>query len=45
MRQDFASLGQMMMQKLLVALEEGGVTTEDTPLPTQLIVRQSTRAL
>lgn len=44
-RQDFAALGQMMMQKLLVALEEDGVTTEDTPLPTQLIVRQSTRAL
>ena len=44
-RQDFAALGQLMMQKLLVELEEGGTHTEDTPIPTQLIVRDSTRAL
>lgn len=43
-RQDFAALGQLMMQKLLVVLEEVGSETEDTPLPTQLIVRRSTRA-
>jgi DNA-binding LacI/PurR family transcriptional regulator len=44
-RQDFAALGQLMMQKALVELEEGGVVTEDTPLPTHLIVRESTRAV
>jgi DNA-binding LacI/PurR family transcriptional regulator len=43
-RQDFAALGQLMMQKALVELEEGGVVTEDTPIPTHLIVRESTRA-
>lgn len=44
-RQDFASLGMMMMQKVLVALEEGTDESVDTPLPTQLIVRESTREL
>jgi DNA-binding LacI/PurR family transcriptional regulator len=44
-KQDFAAMGQLMMQKVLVALEEGGLATEDTPIPTHLIVRESTRAL
>lgn len=45
-RQDFAALGELMLQKVLVALEEGEgeVETTDTPLPTRLVVRQSTRA-
>ncbi|GAA4478468.1 LacI family DNA-binding transcriptional regulator [Microbacterium panaciterrae] len=43
-RQDFAALGQLMMQKLLLAVEEPDAVTEDTPIPTQLIVRQSTLA-
>lgn len=42
-RQDFASLGELIMQKVLVAVEEPETATEDTPLPTHLIVRQSTR--
>jgi DNA-binding LacI/PurR family transcriptional regulator len=40
-RQDFASLGELIMQKVLVAVEEPETATEDTPLPTRLIVRQS----
>ena len=32
------------MQKVLIAVEEPDTATEDTPLPTHLIVRQSTRA-
>lgn len=44
-RQDFAALGQMMMQKVLVALEESDGETSDTPLPTQFILRASTRAV
>jgi DNA-binding LacI/PurR family transcriptional regulator len=43
-RQDFASLGELMMQKVLIAVEEPDSVTEDTPLPTHLIVRSSTRA-
>ena len=43
-RQDFAALGGLMMQKVLVAVEEPETATEDTPLPTKLIVRQSTAA-
>ena len=43
-RQDFAALGELMMQKVLVAVEEPDSVTEDTPLPTHLIVRQSTGA-
>jgi len=43
-RQDFAGLGELMMQKVLVAVEEPEVKTEDTPIPTHLIVRQSTSA-
>ena len=42
-RQDFAALGQMMMQKVLVALEESDVATTDTPLPTHVILRASTQ--
>ena len=44
-RQDFAALGTLMMQKVLVAVEEPESATEDTPLPTKLIVRESTRAI
>lgn len=44
-RQDFAALGTLIMQKVLVAVEEPDSVTEDTPLSTQLIVRGSTRAL
>jgi DNA-binding LacI/PurR family transcriptional regulator len=43
-RQDFASLGELIMQKVLIAVEEPHTVTEDTPLPTHLIVRQSTLA-
>lgn len=41
-RQDFATLGELIMQKVLIAVEEPDSVTEDTPLPTHLIVRQST---
>jgi DNA-binding LacI/PurR family transcriptional regulator len=41
-RQDFGLLGGMIMQKVLVAIEEPETATEDTPLPTRLVVRQST---
>lgn len=44
-RQDFAALGALMMQKVLVAVEEPDTATEDTPLPTKLVVRTSTRSL
>jgi len=44
-RQDFDALGRMMLQKVLVALEEQGEMASDTPLPTELVVRRSTRAL
>jgi len=43
-RQDFAALGELIMQKVLIAVEEPDTVTEDTPLPTHLIVRQSTLA-
>ncbi len=42
--QDFKALGQLMMQKVLTALEEGGDETIDTPIPTALVVRSSTSA-
>lgn len=42
-RQDFAALGALMMQKVLVALEEHEPISPDTPLPTRLVVRESTR--
>jgi DNA-binding LacI/PurR family transcriptional regulator len=44
-RQDFGTLGEIIMQKVLIALEEPDTATEDTPLPTHLIVRQSTLAM
>lgn len=44
-RQDFAGLGALMMQKVLVAVEEPDSATEATPLSTQLIIRQSTAAV
>ena len=42
-RQDFAALGRQMMQKVLLALEESEDETVDTPLPTELVVRDSTQ--
>lgn len=44
-RQDFAALGELMLQKVLVTLEEDQAETTDTPLPTRLVVRDSTRGL
>lgn len=44
-RQDFDSLGELIMQKVLIAVEESEPLTEDTPLPTHLVLRESTRAL
>jgi DNA-binding LacI/PurR family transcriptional regulator len=43
-RQDFAALGALIMQKVLLAIEEPETATETTPLPTTLVVRESTRA-
>lgn len=43
-RQDFNTLGELIMQKVLVAVEEPDSVTEDTPIPTHLIVRHSTSA-
>jgi DNA-binding LacI/PurR family transcriptional regulator len=43
-RQDFAGLGSLIMQKVLLAIEEPETATESTPLPTTLIVRESARA-
>jgi DNA-binding LacI/PurR family transcriptional regulator len=45
MRQDFAALGGLIMQKVLIAVEEPDTATESTPSPTTLQVRQSTRAV
>ncbi|WP_125129913.1 LacI family DNA-binding transcriptional regulator [Microbacterium sp. 10M-3C3] len=42
-RQDFQALGELMMQKVLVAVEEPDGLTEDTPIATHLVVRESTR--
>ncbi|NYF11014.1 DNA-binding LacI/PurR family transcriptional regulator [Leifsonia sp. AK011] len=42
-RQDFASLGALIMQKVLIAMEEPDNVSESTPLPTSLVVRDSTR--
>lgn len=44
-RQDFQALGELIMQKVLLAVEEPHELTEDTPIATHLIVRDSTRAL
>jgi DNA-binding LacI/PurR family transcriptional regulator len=43
-RQDFDMLGELIMQKVLIAVEDSAPLTEDTPLPTRLVIRQSTRA-
>lgn len=43
-RQDFETLGQLIMQKVLLAVEEPLTVTEDTPIPTRLILRASTRS-
>lgn len=43
-RQDFRMLGELIMQKVLVSVEEPDSITEDTPIPTHLIVRASTRS-
>jgi len=46
-RQDFEALGKMMMQKVLVGLEESGsdADSSDTPLPTELVERSSTKPI
>jgi len=44
-RQDFEALGKMMMQKILVGLEEADEGTSDTPLPTELVERSSTKPI
>jgi len=40
--QDFATLGELTMQQVLIAIEEPTSTTEATPIPTRLVVRRST---
>jgi DNA-binding LacI/PurR family transcriptional regulator len=40
--QDFAALGALTMQRVLIALEEPDNTSESTPIPTRLVVRKST---
>lgn len=42
-RQDFSALGALMMQKVLVLADEPDRVTEDTPIPTRLVLRESTR--
>lgn len=42
-RQDFETLGLLIMQKVLLAVEEPDTVTEDTPIPTRLVIRGSTR--
>ena len=44
-RQDFDLFGELIMQKVLIAIEESAPLTEDTSLPTHLVLRQSTRAI
>lgn len=43
-RQDFAALGGLIMQKVLMSIEEPESASVSTPLPTTLVVRASTRA-
>lgn len=43
-RQDFAALGGLIMQKVLIALEDPDDTSVSTPLPTTLILRSSSVA-
>lgn len=40
--QDFATLGELTMQRVLMAIEEPGSTAVATPIPTRLVVRSST---
>lgn len=42
-RQDFAALGGLIMQKVLVSIEEPESVSVSTPQPTTLVVRASTR--
>jgi len=44
-RQDFAALGGLIMQKVLIAIEDPDDVAESTPLATSLVVRDSSRAL
>lgn len=44
-RQDFQTLGELIMQKVLLAVEEPDTVTEDTPIPTRLVLRSSTRGV
>lgn len=41
-RQDFAALGALTMQQVLIALEEPDTAAESLPIPTRLVVREST---
>ncbi|RLK52711.1 LacI family DNA-binding transcriptional regulator [Microbacterium telephonicum] len=43
-RQDFQALGELVMQKVLLAVEEPDSLTDSVPLPTHLILRESTAA-
>ncbi len=40
-RQDFQGLGELMMQKVLLAVEEPDGLSEDTPIATHLVTRES----
>jgi DNA-binding LacI/PurR family transcriptional regulator len=40
--QDFAALGALTMQRVIIALEEAASLSEPTPIPTRLVVRSST---
>ena len=42
--QDFAALGALTMQRVIIALEEPDDVSEPTPIPTRLVVRRSTAA-
>lgn len=44
-RQDFAALGQLVMQKILVEVEEPDAHIADAPLATRLIERASTQVV
>ena len=43
-RQDFASLGALTMQQVLIALEEPEAVAESIPIPTRMVLRDSTAA-
>ena len=40
--QEFETSGRLIMAKVLVAVEELGTVTEDTPIPTRLVPRAPT---